>query len=224
MSDAIFLSAGVPDPRRSPEHARTADTVAIQAAVSALLFVTLGRRPLVWGGQPGITPMIWVVAQDMGLDYGRWVQLYQTRYFKDECPEDNERFRNVTFTESVNGSREDSLRVMRELMFQERKFSAAVFIGGMKGIVDEYDLFRKMQPEAKILPIASTGGATLEVAKALGETGSDLSDDLDYVSLFHRHLGVLEQEERYANPNDQPPVLEDRLWRPGSRPPRPPRF
>lgn len=223
MSDAIFLSAGVPDPRRSPEHARTADAVAIQAAVSALLFVTLGRRPLVWGGQPGITPMVWVVAQDMGLDYGRWVQLYQSQYFKDEYPEDNERFQNVTFTDSINNSREESLRAMRETMFREHNFSAAVFIGGMNGIIEEYELFQQFQPDAQILPITSTGGATLEVAKATGVRGADLADDLDYVSLFHRHLGILEQEERYPRPSDQPAALEDRLWKRPSHSERAPR-
>jgi hypothetical protein len=37
MAEAIFLSAGVPDPKRGAEYAQTADTVAIQAAVSARL-------------------------------------------------------------------------------------------------------------------------------------------------------------------------------------------
>jgi hypothetical protein len=84
MAESIFLSAGVPDPKRGPEYAASADTVAIASAVSALVYVTLGRRVLVWGGQPAITPMIWIVAQDIGVDYGRWVHLYQSRYFKDE--------------------------------------------------------------------------------------------------------------------------------------------
>ena len=78
MSDAIFLSASVPDPRRGPEYAQTADTVAITAAVSALVHVLLGRRLLVWGGHPAITPMVWGVAQGLGLDYGQWVKLYQS--------------------------------------------------------------------------------------------------------------------------------------------------
>lgn len=118
MSDAIFLSAGVPDPKRGPEFAKTADTVAITAAVSALVHVTLGRRLLVWGGQPAITPMIWVVAEGLGLQYGSWVKLYQSRYFEDEFPEDNERFQNVTFTDDVDRDREKSLRAMRERMFK----------------------------------------------------------------------------------------------------------
>jgi SLOG cluster3 family len=110
MSDAIFLSAGVPDPKRGPEFAKTADTVAITAAVCALVHVTLGRRLLVWGGQPAITPMIWVVAEGLGLQYGSWVKLYQSRYFKDEFPEDNVRFQNVTFIDDVERDREKSLR------------------------------------------------------------------------------------------------------------------
>src|SRR5258705_7742568 len=100
MVEAIFLSAGVPDPKRGPQYAKTADTVAITAAVSALVHVTLGRRLLVWGGQPAITPMIWVVAEAFRLDYGSWVKLYQTHYFEDQFPEDNERFRNVIYTEA----------------------------------------------------------------------------------------------------------------------------
>jgi hypothetical protein len=47
MTDAIFLSAGVPDPKRGPDYAKTADTVAITAAVSALVHVTLGAAPTV---------------------------------------------------------------------------------------------------------------------------------------------------------------------------------
>lgn len=34
MTEAIFLSAGIPDPKRGPEYAATADTVAIASAVN----------------------------------------------------------------------------------------------------------------------------------------------------------------------------------------------
>src|SRR5260370_40195437 len=139
MTDAIFPSAGVPDPKRGPQYARTADTVAITAAVSALVHVTLGRRLLVWGGQPAITPMIWSIAEGLGTDYGRWVTLYQSKHFRDDYPEDNQRFQNVTYTADVGRNREQSLRLMRERMFSDFNFTAAVFIGGMGGIVDELD-------------------------------------------------------------------------------------
>lgn len=214
MTEAIFLSAGVPDSKRSPEYAASADTVAIQAAVSALVYVSLGRRMLVWGGQPAITPMIWVIAADMGVDYGGWVQLYQSRHFRDEFPEDNERFQNVTFSDDVENDRERSLLAMRTRMFSERPFAAAVFIGGMDGIIDEYELFRQFHPDAVIVPVVSTGGATLKIAERAGSMPLDLSSDLDYVALFHRHLGIPVQEERYPHPRNQPTDLKQRLWRP----------
>lgn len=175
MAEAIFLSASVPDPKRGPKYAATADSVAITTAVSALVHVTLGRRILVWGGHPAITPMIWVVAQDIGVDYGHWVQIYQSRYFQDEFPEDNARFDNVTYTDDVSGDREKSLLAMRERMFSEHQFKAAVFVGGMSGIVQEYELFRKLQPNAAVVPVISTGGATLEVAARVGRVSPDLA-------------------------------------------------
>jgi hypothetical protein len=222
MSDAIFLSAGVPDPKRGPQYAKTADTVAITAAVAALVHVTLGRRLLVWGGQPAITPMIWVVAEGLGIEYGSWVKLYQSRYFKDEYPEDNQRFQNVIYTDDVGHDREQSLRLMRERMFSDFNFTAAVFIGGMGGIVHEFDLLKQLQPNAISLPLVSTGGAVHDVAQRMGSVPPDLRDDLDYVALFHRHLGVSVKEMRYRSPTEQPPAVVDRFWRrpkPGSRTP-----
>lgn len=217
MAEAIFLSAGVPDPKRGPQYAASADTVAITAAVSALVHVTLGRRLLVWGGHPAITPMIWVVAQDVGVDYGRWVRLYQSRHFKDEFPEDNEQFQNVTFTDEVEQDREKSLLSMRERMFTENTFKAAIFIGGMGGIIQEYKLFKNHQPDAAIVPVLSTGGATLDVGALAGPLSGDLADDLDYVALFHRHLGISVKEERFRSPDAQPDALDQRFWRPPSK-------
>jgi hypothetical protein len=211
MNGAIFLSASVPDPRRAPHYAATADTVSITAAVSALVYVTLGRRPLIWGGHPAITPMIWIVAQDLGLDYARWVKLYQSAFFEDEFPEENAHFGNVVFTESVAQDREKSLRVMREHMFNENRFDAAVFIGGMEGIRDEFDLLCQVQPEVRMVPVASTGGAAAELIKRDG-AAQDLWSELDYVGLFHRHLGISVRERRYNTPDEQPTKIEDRYW------------
>lgn len=208
---AIFLSAGVPDPKRGPEFAATADTVAITAAVSALVHVTLGRRRLVWGGQPAITPMIWVVAEDFGVDYGDWVRLYQSQHFKDEFPEDNERFNNVTYTPNIDEDREKSLLAMRTQMFTDTEFSAAVFIGGMGGIIQEFELFRQLQPRAAVVPILSTGGATLNVGKRLDGLKSELSTDLDFVGLLHRELGIPVREARYNFLADQPEIIEERF-------------
>lgn len=209
MRDAIFLSASVPDPARAPELAATADSVAITSAVSALLFVTLGRRPLVWGGHPAITPMVWAVASAFDVHYGAWVRLYQSRYWDDQYPEDNERFRNVVYTERVPGNQAESLALMRRQMLTEHQFAGAVFIGGMQGIVDERDLFRDIQPRALIVPVTSTGGA----AATLAPPSDDPEAELDYVGFFHQQLGISPSERRYPTPADQPESLAERLER-----------
>lgn len=148
--------------------------------------------------------MIWAIAEDVGVEYGRWVTLYRSKHFKDEFPEDNARFQNVVYTDDVEMDREKSLLLMRKRMFSDHHFMAAVFIGGMSGIVDEFELFRRAQPHASILPVVSSGGAAIEVALRLPKVHDDLAKDLDYVALFHRHLDVSVREERFQRPEDQP--------------------
>ena len=210
MSGAVFLSAGVPDPARAPEFATTADTVAITAAVTALIHVVLGRRRLVWGGHPAITPMIHIVAEQYGVDYGRWVTLYQSRFFVDEYPNDNRRFRNVVEVDAQSNDREASLAAMRHRMLSDHEIGAAVFIGGMKGIVDEYRLLKRLQPRTRVIPLASTGGASIEVAR-LFAADDELTRDLSYVRLLHDRLGIPMWERRYRTPEEQPENPADRI-------------
>jgi hypothetical protein len=210
VSDAVFLSASVPDEKRAPGFAKTADVVAITSAVNAVMQVVLGRRRLVWGGHPAITPVVRLVAESMKVDYGKWVYLYQSTYFKDIFLEDNAHFQNVIFTDTVADNREASLALMRETMFSSTKFQAAVFVGGMQGIIDEFELFVSFQPDALLVPIYSTGGATLELKDRMKREDPALSDDLDYIRLLHAQLGISKQERRYANPAEQPVKLEDR--------------
>jgi hypothetical protein len=210
-TEAVFLSAGVPDPRRCSAQAKTANSAVIASAVLGLIHTVLGRRPLVWGGHPAITPMIAIAAERMGMDCSQWVTLYQSRYFESAYPADNDRFRNVSYVDAVRGDVDQSLRQLRLRMFASHQFSAAVFIGGMQGIVDEFDLFQRHHLHARVVPLLSTGGATAELSTRLGSVQSDLQDDLDYVGLFHRHLGILMQEKRYPRPEDQPTDLEQRV-------------
>lgn len=216
MDGAIFLSAGVPDPKRGPEYAATADTVAITAAVSALIHVVLGRRHLVWGGHPAITPMIHMIAEDYEVDYGSWVTLYQSGIFKDEYPSDNERFRNLVETPAEEGGREPSLAVMRERMLGDRRFDAAVFVGGMRGILDEHEVFRRLQPNATVVPLASTGGASLELGLLTAPDDVELQTSLNFVPLLHARLGVSIWERRFTTPAEQPDDPAARLQRPGA--------
>jgi len=54
-------------------------------------------------------------------------------------------------------------------------FSAAVFIGGMEGVIREFNIFRSFHPDTPVFPIASTGAAC---EKLLGEAGDNLRPDL----------------------------------------------
>jgi hypothetical protein len=211
---AIFLSAGVPDPN-APHFMGAGDSAAISAAVSALLYVTLGRRRLVWGGHPSITPMVWSYAETMSVDYGSWVKLYQSEFFGDEFPEETALFQNVVITER-DDDLASSLQHMRKRMLDETEFGAAVFIGGMKGIVDEYMLFKEQQPQAVIIPIMSTGGAAEILGTRLRLT-SLLASQLDYVALLYEMLDIDPNEQRYAKPDQQPESWEARIVRPEHR-------
>lgn len=210
---AVFLSAGVPDP--SAKHFMgPGDTAAISAAVSALLYVTLGRRRLVWGGHPSITPMVWAYAESMSVDYGSWVRLYQSEIFEDEFPEETALFENVVVTPRDRDVA-TSLSVMRRRMLDETEYGAAVFIGGMRGIIDEFELFSEREPEAVIIPIMSTGGAAEVLGLDLAADPS-FATQLDYVALLHAALDIDVNERRFQTPADQPKEVAARIARPGT--------
>ena len=76
----IFLSASVPKQGRG-NFFDTANPFLIQFAIRELLTVCLGRRQIVWGGHPAITPMVWAICQDMGVEYAKAVVLDQSRFY-----------------------------------------------------------------------------------------------------------------------------------------------
>jgi hypothetical protein len=191
---AIFLSAGIPIVGRG-NYYETADPFLIQMAVREFVMLALGRRLIVWGGQPAITPMIWAVCEDIGVNYANSVVLYQSMFFEKQFPEENRRFENVVYTRAVSGNLNASLFEMRTAMLSRSDLEAAVFIGGMNGIDDEYQIFSEFHPKAKILPIASPGGAALQLAQRLQVQGSRLTD-VDYASLFFNELGIRSDEPR----------------------------
>lgn len=196
---AIFLSASVPT--REPYSLACRPQV-IQAAINALAQVVLGRRKLVWGGHPAITPLLWSAAQAVGVEYTVAVELFQSKLFTKVLPEENKRFANVRLIDAVGEDVEASLFEMRKAMFTSAEFEAAVFIGGMHGILDEHKLFRSYWPNATCIPIAQTGGATMQLARDLNyQPPNDLAP-LDFVALLYRGLGIRPSQKREA-PLDQ---------------------
>lgn len=212
----IFLSASIPLPERHPKYYETADIIAIRDAVIALTSIALTNHRIVWGGHPSITPLIYYVIERMlinKLEREDWelplnedekdliesqlkgkiqqhVLLYQSLFFKEDFPPENELFKNVVLTENV-GDIHSSIQHMRHRMFSENGFAAAVFIGGMDGIEVEYNMFQEYHPKAIILPIASTGAATKIVYENLfpKELRNDrFLNDYGYMSLFQKYL------------------------------------
>jgi hypothetical protein len=178
----IFLSASIPLPDRHPKYYDSADIIAIRDAIIALSNITLTKHRIIWGGHPSITPLIYYVIERMlvnNLKREDWdlplnedeqamievqlqgkiqehVILYQSLFFKDDFPLENEKFKNVRLTKKLDDI-PSSIDLMRYKMFSENEFAAAIFIGGMDGIEVEYKMFKEFHPKALVLPIASTG-------------------------------------------------------------------
>lgn len=192
---AIFLSASVPTREPYSSDCRPQE---IQAAVNALTQVVLGRKKLVWGGHPAITPLLWSAAQAVGVEYTVAVELFQSKLFQKVLPEENKNFANVKLIDAVGDDVEASLLAMRKAMFTSAEFDAAVFIGGMHGILDEHNLFANYWPNATCIPIAQTGGATVHLARELNYLPPDDLAPLDFVALLYRGLGIRPSQIRKA--------------------------
>lgn len=189
---SIFLSASVPVPGRG-NYFKTADPFLIQFAVREFVIATLGRRKILWGGHPAITPMVQAACQDLQVGFSNAVTLYQSKYFEGRYPEENKYFDNIQFTDAITGDLSASLQKMREQMISSKDLSAAVFIGGMEGVEIEYELFKKYHPESPVIAVASTGGAARDLAI---KQRNDNLDDINFTTLFYKPLGISPTEKR----------------------------
>lgn len=183
----IFLSASVPLVDRGKYH-ETANPFLIQCAVRELIIAVIKEHKIVWGGHPAITPMIWSICEEMGVEYAKSVILYQSRYFEAWFPDENKRFGNVVYIDAVNNDKEQSLLALRNSMLSRTDLDAAVFIGGMDGSEEEFDLFKKFHPSAKILPVAATGGAAKLLADRVPEIKRSNLDTVDFAHMFFFEL------------------------------------
>lgn len=186
----IFLSASIPYPERDKKYYDTADILAIRDAVRGLATVVIPKNHLVWGGHPSITPLIRFVMDRMSVNVKEHVTLYQSLYFEKFFPEDNFAFERIIQTEKTD-DKNQSILIMRKRMFAENNFKIGIFIGGMEGIEDEFELFSNANPKAITLPIASTGAAAKIVFnKYKHEKNFDdrLLTDYAYMALFRDFL------------------------------------
>lgn len=184
MLNKIFLSASIPHVDSSPKFYDTADILAIRDSVRALAAVVIPKAHLVWGGHPAITPLIRHIVERLTSDWKDHITLYQSRYFRKEFPEDNSAFEHIILTKRYN-SKAESIAEMRRKMFLENDFSAAVFIGGMRGVIEEYQMFKEYHPNALTIPLASTGAAAKIIYNEFQDNKIErMVGDYAYMSLF----------------------------------------
>ena len=186
----IFLSASIPILERDSKYIETADVIAIRDAVIALTTVVIPYHRIIWGGHPSITPLIYYVMKKLGLNIQEHVKLYQSLWFEHLFLDDNNEFKNIVFTEKLQDIT-SSIHLMRDRMLSENEYSAAVFIGGMDGIEDEYKMFIEKHRDAILLPIASTGAAAkivYDIRLADNFKNERLVKDYGYMSLFQKLL------------------------------------
>lgn len=184
----IFLSASIPYAERDRQFFDTADVLAIRDSVRALAAVVIPKAHLVWGGHPAITPLIRHVVQRMTAEWKSHITLYQSKHFEKFFPEDNFAFENIRLTDDY-GDIPKSVFHMRKAILEENKFSAAVFIGGMEGVIEEYKMFREFYPDALTIPIASTGAAAKILYNEYHQNKNErLTSDYAYMALFRELL------------------------------------
>lgn len=190
----IFLSASIPLADRDPKYFDTADNTAIRDAVIALARIVLPKAELVWGGHPSITPLIKLVLEKQKLKVENHVTLYQSNFFAKFFPPENEFVEKIIRTDALEG-RASSLQLMRQKMIVENEFCAAIFIGGMEGVEDEYKLFKEAHSDIPVFPIASTGAASRILYFQDKFTDERLLADFCYLPLFDELFeGILDGE------------------------------
>jgi len=145
---------------------------------------------LIWGGHPSITKLIAQVLRHYGKEANQHVTLYQSKHFEKYFPLENEEVAHIIKIQDM-GNREDSLLEMRKCMLCGNEYEAAFFVGGMEGVEEEFNLFRKYHPEAKVFPVASTGAA----AKFIYDENPRIYDlrletELTYTSLVKELLNI----------------------------------
>ena len=182
---SIFLSASVPTEERSAEFEKIPDAqIQIEQAVIALsrnVFQEGGR--LIFGGHPSISPLVATVAKEYDFDVrnpDKPIHIYQSKAYSEVTASQTTNLSELGYAkiipiEAVDEEKfnpeikdrpqcEKSLTFMRERMLSENP-DAMVCIGGMKGVIDEFKLFRRFHPNKPVYILATTGGASRNLAR-----------------------------------------------------------
>lgn len=200
--NSIFLSASIPNKYRNPKYWESSDLIAIRDSIISLVNICLYNKiRIIWGGHPAITPLVYQAVKlftsdnsscdfyELKKSIQEYVHIYQSKFFENKFPPDNNQFENIILIDSKPKDRDGSLAIMRDAMIKSTEFLAGVFIGGMEGVEEEYKIFIETHPNAIRLPIASTGAAALLLyEKDINDYEQDLKTNYAYNSLFSKYL------------------------------------
>ena len=168
----VFLSASFPSGERG-DQVRPFDAPAIADAVSAIVrAVLLNEGKLLFGGHPTITPLVLMIGAELGVQ--KAVDLFQSRWFGGRITEEAwtlaaSNVGTIHWTPRCE-TLEDSLEEMRRQMLEFVVPAGAIFVGGMSGIWEEYQLLGRIRPGVPRIPVGGPGGA----AAQLPSGGDDL--------------------------------------------------
>lgn len=197
---SVFLSTSIPDADR---WEGTADSLEITDAVVAFAraFLSAGLR-IVSAAHPTIAPLLLYVAAELPIGHANRVAIYQSQLFEPILPAATRRFESdgtgeVIWTPAVDGERpvpgewNKSLRIMRDRMLRETNPAAAVFVGGMDGILEEFALFTEQFPGRPTYPVSRPGGEARHLFEGAEDRQDFLAGDV-YPTIWRAVLDDLE--------------------------------
>ena len=164
----VFLSASFPSGKRGARF-EPFDPGAIADAVTAVVrAVLVAKGRLLFGGHPTITPLVLMVASE--LDAEGAVDVFQSQWFEDQITRETRALAKAGFGAihwtPERATRKASLETMREQMLgHDGRLIAGVFIGGMEGVREEYELFRQFQPRVPRVSLVGPGGAAAKLPR-----------------------------------------------------------
>lgn len=200
---AIFLSGSIPDRNRwDGEFHPLEITDAVVAFARACL--TSGYR-IVTAAHPTLAPLLLYVAAEFPETGEPRVVIYQSLLFDEVLPEATRRFESsgvgrLIWTEAAAGEEPlperwtASLASMRLRMLEETSPLAAVFIGGMDGIRDEFMRFTELYPTRPTFGPRRPGGeaARLHTTGLTHRSLDENEHDTSYPTLWSRFLREVE--------------------------------
>lgn len=164
---AVFISASIPDPGRWEGGFDQFEITDAVVAVARAVLQNGGK--LVTAAHPTIAPLLLYVGAEQLEEKEQQIIVYQSAAFKPILPDATERYErdglgSIIWTDRIKDEPANptlapgSLEHMRKRMLTETTPVAAVFIGGMAGISDEYRLFHRLRPTAPTYAFGSPGG------------------------------------------------------------------